>query len=88
MISAPTPPLESLRTIVSLASTDMEGRAPHVREPKFERRTQTSAINISRAYFNASMEDGAEPTYVMLPPEHPDHAKNVCGLLWKYMCGT
>ena len=23
--------------------------------------------DISRAYFNASMEDGAEPTYVMLP---------------------
>ena len=34
------------------------------------------------------MEDGAEPTYVMLPPEHPDHAKGRCGLLLKHMYGT
>ena len=45
-------------------------------------------IDISRAYFNASMEDGAEPTYVMLPPEHPDYAKNFCGLLKKHMYGS
>ena len=55
---------------------------------EFERRTQISAIDISRAYFNASMEDGAEPTYVMLPPEHPDYAKNFCGLLKRHMYGT
>ena len=54
-IFAPTPPLESLRTIISLASTDMDGRAAHVRDPRSERRTQISAIDISRAYFNASM---------------------------------
>ena len=30
----------------------------------------------------------AEPTYVMLPPEHPDHAKGQCGLLLKHMYGT
>ena len=87
-IFAPTPPLESLRTIISLAATNVEGRAPHVRDPKSERRTQISAIDISRAYFNASMEDGAEPTYVMLPPEHPDHALGRCGLLLKHMYGT
>ena len=34
------------------------------------------------------MEDGAEPTYVMLPPEHPDYAKGLCGLLLKHMYGT
>ena len=37
-IFAPTPPLESLRTIISLAATNVEGRAPHVRDPKSERR--------------------------------------------------
>ena len=63
-IFAPTPPLESLRTILSLAATDIPGRAQHVRDPKSERRTQISAIDISRAYFNASMDEGAEPTYV------------------------
>jgi hypothetical protein len=87
-IFAPTPPLESLRTIISLASTDIDGRAPHVRDPASERRTQISAIDISRAYFNASMDENSEPTYVMLPPEHPDHARGMCGLLMKHMYGT
>ncbi len=45
-----------------------------------------SAVDISRAYFNASTE-GAEATYVMLPPEHPDHS-TMCGLLKKHMYGT
>ena len=79
-IFAPTLPLESLRTIISLASTDIDGRAAHVRDPRSERRTQISAIDISRAYFNASMGENDEPTYVMLPPEHPDHARGCCGL--------
>ena len=87
-IFAPTPPLESLRTILFLAATNVQGRAPHVHDPRSERRIQISAIDISRAYFNASIEDGAGPTYVMLPPEHPDHAKGRCGRLLKHMYGT
>ena len=87
-IFAPTPPLESLRTILSLAATDIAGRAFHDRRPTSERRTQISAIDISRAYFNASMEEGAEPTYVCLPPEHPGLAQGQCGLLLKHMYGT
>ena len=73
---------------MSLAATNVEGRPPRVRGPRSERRTQISATDTSRAYFNASMEDGAEPTYVMLPPEHPDYAKGRCGLLLKHMYGT
>ena len=46
-----------------------------------------SAIDISRAYFNASTED-SEPTYVALPAEHPDYGKDMCGLLKKHMYGT
>ena len=86
-IFAHTPPLEALRTVISLAATDMPGRAPHIRDPTSERRTQISAIDISRAYFNASTDD-ADPTYVALPPEHEGHARGECGLLLKHMYGT
>ena len=46
-----------------------------------------SAIDISRAYFNASTDDSVA-TYVALPPEHPDYGKDMCGLLKKHMYGT
>mgnify|MGYP000400045265 CR=1 FL=1 len=46
-----------------------------------------SAIDISRAYFNAST-DGTDPTFVMLPPEHPGCQQDMCGLLKKHMYGT
>ena len=69
-----------------MAATDLPGRPIHVRDAESERRTQLSAIDISRAYFNASAE-GSEPTYVALPPEHPGHAKGQCGLLKKQMYG-
>lgn len=87
-IFAPTPPLESLRSILSIAATDLPGRIRHDREPMSERRTQIWAIDISRAYFNASMDETSEPTYVALPPEHPDHCKGKCGLLRNHMYGT
>ena len=86
-IFAPTPPHEALRSIISFAATDFPGRAPHVRDPKSERRTQISAIDISRAYFNASTDGAAEPTYVALPPEHDGHGR-YCGKLLKHMYGT
>ena len=69
-----------------MATTDFPGRPRHVRDPESERRTQVSAVDISRAYFNAST-DGLDPTHVMLPPEHPDHGEK-CGLLKKHMYGT
>ena len=34
------------------------------------------------------MEDVAEPTYVMLPPKHPDHAKGRCERVLKHMYGA
>ena len=69
-----------------MATTDFPGRPVHVRDPKSERRTQVSAVDISRAYFNASTE-GSDPTYVMFPQEHKDHGDS-CGLLRKHMYGT
>ncbi len=86
-IFAPTPPLEALRSVLSLAATDVAGRAPHVRDPKSAMRTQVSVIDIKRAYFNAPIGD-AEPTFVELPPEDPDRARGLCGQLLVHMYGT
>ena len=85
-IFAPTPPLEALRSILSIATTDFPGQPVHIRDGKSERRTQISAVDISRAYFNAATDDD-KPTYVMLPQEDPEH-KEKCGLLRKHMYGT
>ena len=86
-IFAPTPPLEALRSIISMAATDMPVRLLHVRDPESNCCTQLSAIHISRAYFNAST-DGTDPTFVMLPPEHSGCQQDMCGLLKKHMYGT
>ena len=85
-IFAPTPPLESLRTVVSLAATDVAGQPKHDRSPKSPHRTQLSFIDISRAYFCAAT-DPDDPTYVELPAEDPDHGAMV-GRLLKHMYGT
>ncbi len=85
-IFAPTPPLESLRTIISLAATDVKGAKQHVRDPRSEHRTQVSFMDISRAYFCAAT-DPNDPTYVELPAEDKDHGVSV-GLLKKHMYGT
>ena len=83
---APTPPLESLRTILSFAATNLPGRPKHVRDPESEMRTQISFVDVVRAYFCASTNPD-DPTYVALPPEDPDHGTK-CGLLLKHMYGT
>ena len=72
--------------ILAIAITDFPGQPKHVRDGNSERRTQNSAVDISRAYFNAATNDD-NPTYVMLPPEDPDHGVK-CGLLKKHMYGT
>ena len=86
-IFAPTPPLEALRTILSLAATEMPGERRHCRDPMSERRMQISLIDISRAYFNAKV-DQRYPTYVALPPEHPQYKEGMCGRLLRHMYGT
>ena len=82
---APTPPLEALRTVLSLAATKLKDWQP-VCHPKSEDRMQISIMDISRAYFNAKT-DTASPTYVSLPPEDADHEEK-CGLLLRHMYGT
>ena len=82
---APTPPLEALRTIISLAATSI-GRWRPCYDPSSERRTQIGMMDISRAYFNAKVDDGTH-TYVQLPPEDSDHGV-LCAKLLRHMYGT
>ena len=84
-IFAPTPPLEALRSIISMAATDMPGRPLHVRDPESNCRTQLSAIDISRAYLNAST-DGTDPTFVMLPPLSTQGASSICAVCPRSTC--
>ena len=85
-IFAPTPPLESLRMVLSYAVTDFPDEPRKVRDPKSPHRSQVLAIDISRAYFNAVTRED-EPTYVELPPEVGAPA-GTCALLKRHMYGT
>ena len=85
-IFAPTPPLEAIRTVCSIAATQFPGESALCRDPSSEERIQISFIDIARAYFNAAT-DPNHPTYVELLPEHPQQGKCV-GLLLKHMYGT
>ncbi len=85
-IFAPTPPLEAIRTVLSLAASQLPGDDPLSRDPASEDRVQISFLDISRAYFNAPT-DPDHPTYVELPREHPEHGVKVA-LLRKHMYGT
>ena len=52
---APTPPLEALRTVFSIATTTMPGHRP-CGDPSSEQRVQVSFVDVSRAYFNAKVD--------------------------------
>ena len=82
---APTPPLEALRTVLSLAATTVGTWRP-CHDPVSERRTQISLLDISRAYFNAKVDPGSA-TYVQLPEEDKD-AETKCARLLRHMYGT
>ena len=86
-IFAPTPPLESIRTILSLAATDLCGEPKHVRDANSMQRTQVSFIDIKRAYLCARV-DPDDPTYVALPEEHEAAGTGQCGLLLRHLYGT
>ncbi len=82
---APTPPLEALRTVLSLAATRVSNWQPDY-SPTSSRRMQISLMDISRAYFNARTDE-SNPTYVSLPTEDPD-SEGSCALLLRHMYGT
>ena len=85
-IFAPTPPLESLRMVLSYAVTDFPDEPRKIHDPKSPERCQVLAIDISRAYFNAVTPED-EPTYVELPPE-VGAPPGTCALLKRQMYGT
>ncbi len=83
---APAPPLEALRTVVSLAMTRIGDHQP-IWDPSSPDRTQISLIDVNRAYFNAKIDEKEAPTFVELPAEDPD-AANMCAMLLRHMYGT
>ena len=82
---APTPPLEALRTIISLAASSV-GSWKACHDPASNRRTQILMLDISREYFNAKTDED-QNTYVQLPPEDKDSGV-LCAILLRHMCGT
>ena len=83
---APAPPLEALRTVLSLAMTKVGPHCPDW-DPASPNRTQISLIDIKRAYFNAKIDARDPPTYVQLPREDPD-SDDMVGKLLRHMYGT
>ncbi len=83
---APAPPIEALRTVLSLAMTRIGNHQPDW-NPSSPTRTQISFVDVSRAYFNAKIDPDAEPTFVNLPPEDPSY-KDHCARLLRHMYGT
>ena len=82
---APTPPLEALRTVLSMTASTMPNWKPCY-DPASERRIQISLVDIARAYFNATKDEDDE-TYVDLPKEDEDH-EQCCAKLLRHMYGT
>jgi len=83
---APAPPLEALRTVISMAMTRAGTHQPDW-DPSSKSRVQISLIDVKRAYFNAHIDPDEPETYVQLPQEEPDH-ESMCGLLLRHMYGT
>ena len=83
---APAPPLEALRTVLSLAMTKVGSHVPDW-DAMSTRRTQISRVDIKRAYFNAKIDPNDPPTFVQLPEEDPDSEVMVARLL-RHMYGT
>ncbi len=83
---APAPPLEALRTVISLAMTEVGKHKPDW-NPRSPTRTQISMVDVTRAYFNAKIDADEPATFVQLPAEEPD-AESMCARLIRHMYGT
>ena len=83
---APAPPLEALRTILSLAMTRVKAHQP-IWDPCSPKRQQISGLDVVRAYFNAKIDRENAPSFVDLPAEDPDKGR-LCGELLRHMYGT
>ena len=67
-VFAPTPPLETLRMVLSHAVTHFDGEPEKIYDPNSEHRQHVLLIDIRQADFNAPTSD-EKPTYVELPPD-------------------
>ena len=83
---APAPPLEALKTILSLSMTRCGLHQP-IWDPKSKQRQQISSMDVVRAYLNAKIDRALAPSFVELPPEDPDR-KQKCGELLRHLYGT
>ena len=84
---APTPRLEALRAVLSIAATQLPGDAITYRNPSREGRVQLSLVGISKEYVNAIVGE-ANLACVPLPVEHPSSRAGSRGRLLRYMYGT
>lgn len=80
------PPLESLRTVISMAMTTTGSHRP-IYDPKSPQRMQISFVDVKRACSNAKIDREASPCFVELPQEHPDTGK-MCAELLRRVYGT
>jgi hypothetical protein len=76
---APAPPLEALRTVLSMAMTKVGTHVPDW-SPSSPVRTQLSFVDAKRAYFNAKLDPKDPPVFVDLPAEDKDHV-SMCAQL-------
>ena len=83
---ARAPPLEGLRTVISMAVTRVGGHEP-IWDPCSPQRTQISVLDIKRAHFNAAIDPADPPTFVQLPEEDKDAPTMVARLL-RHMYGA
>jgi hypothetical protein len=83
---APAPPIEALRTVLSMSQTRIGTWQPDW-DPMSPNRIQISTLDVSRAYFNAKIEADDGPCFVDLPKEDPQWA-TMCGQLLRHMYGT
>ena len=83
---APAPPLEALKTILSLAMTKCGLHQP-IWDPESKQRQQISSMDVVRAYLNAKIDRTLAPSFVQLPPEEPDRNQK-CGELLRHLYGT
>ena len=82
-----SPPIESLRTVLSQAMTRIEGLWEPDWRPESATRTQISFIDTSRAYFNATIDQDNRLTFVDVPKEDADYVE-MCGQPLRHMHGT
>ena len=85
LCSAIAPPLEALRTVLSLAMTSCVDHRP-VWATLSPHRAKLSFIDVKRAYFKAKVDSEAAPCFVELPPKHPDKGE-MCAELLRHMYG-